>query len=58
MKTLLKIEMDEQHVALFFPENSTEMAGYIAKAMYDAAEENPIRKTWGICWKIFPRKTT
>lgn len=42
MKTLLKIEMDEQRVGLFIPENTPEMAGYIAMAMNDAAENNPV----------------
>lgn len=42
MKTLLKIEMDEQRVGLSIPENNPAMAGYIAMAMYDAAKKNPI----------------
>lgn len=42
MKTLLKIEMDEQRVGLSIPENNPVMAGYIAMAMYDVAEKNSI----------------
>lgn len=44
MKTLLKIELDEQlpSLSIHIPENTPEVGGYIAAAMYDAAKKNPI----------------
>lgn len=55
MKTLLKIEMDEQRVGLTIPENNTDMAAYIAMAMYDAAEKSTILRAtlYGVVEELF-----